>query len=148
MKVIQIPKSVNLIAFDPGETTGVIKIVNGKLYRAGSLSLWDMLEYTSRKRDWHNPEGVFEHWVAEGFRIYDWNQPKTQALMAPVQVLSYLELYLHRTPRCLHTQYAGEAKPFATDERLQAQGWWGMLQNDHEKDAARHALYYITNNLL
>jgi hypothetical protein len=50
-----------------------------------------------------------------------------------------------QTCKILTLQTASAAKSYATDVRLKEIGWYDKLNNVHERDAARHALLYLTN---
>lgn len=63
--------------------------------------------------------------------------------MIPPQVIGALRVGAARTGAVVELQTAQVAKQFVSDQLIAECGWMKDLRNPHEKDAARHALYYL-----
>ena len=56
---------------------------------------------------------------------------------------SDLEGFLTGKPSMESLETGFPSKKYSTDERLKKEGWMEFLKNGHERDAARHGLYYL-----
>lgn len=130
-----------ILAFDPGGSTGIVDVENGQIRESETLSLDTLKDRLTS--GWWEPE-LYHAWVAEDFFLTKGSSLyKQNSLLSPVRVLSWLEyrLYHHDIP--LVKQTPSDVKYFVTRERLEAHRWWEHLRTNHERDAARHALFYL-----
>ena len=141
---IEVPKK-EIIAFDPGLSTGVVEIRGGKLTDNYTLSYDDLQEmcinqliYPAEYVPWYN----FEAWVVENYVLYP-GVPQAFSDMPSSRVIGMLALTAKATKTKFILQNASNAKFFVNNDRLKEYGWWSKLGGDHERDAARHALYYL-----
>lgn len=141
MRKIKLPK-LNLVAFDPGGTTGVVEVFEGKLYRHCGLDYEEILDRCGGKLI--SPWVHYDLWVIEDFRLYPWVSEKLAFdPMIPARVIGALEAAAKGAEVTTVFQNAGEVKKFMNNKRLQEFGWFHSLNGDHERDAARHALHYM-----
>ena len=132
---------MNLLAVDPGKHTGIVEIRNGALFRASTLDPKEMLEGLICGQ-WI----YYKTWIVERFSLYPW---KSRALSfsecLPAQLIGAIKLHTCQQNIELVLQTAGVVKGAITDEQLKRMktDWSGKLKNKHERDAARHALYYL-----
>lgn len=142
MVKMKLPKS-EVVAFDPGRKTGVVDVKDGEIVVALTI------EYEDLKR--RAPEnfvrtiGVADHAVVEAFTMYDWSQPKDANLWWPIAATALIDLEAAKAGKELQRLAASDVKNFATNKRLKEHGWWDMLQDAHQKDAARLALFKLYN---
>lgn len=138
LKLPVIPEKI--AAFDPGDSTGLVVIVDGKISEARTIGYADFFQEACNHGWFDCPE-----FVCEQFRLYPW---KANSLgfdgLIPVRVIGAIELLAAQQGKHVEFVDAVTAKKFCTDNRLREVGWWSYLQTPHEKDAARHALYYLT----
>jgi len=122
---------VKIIAFDPGGTTGLAKVIlpEEKLDVGQSHSaeaIWYFLN-----NEW--PDQI----VYEKF-LY---QRRDKVDLTPVEVIGVIKLWaaVNRVPIASYT--AAQAKTFWTDQKMKKLGGWfeGM---PHGTDALRHLLYH------
>lgn len=132
---------MNLLAIDPGKYTGIVEIRDNTLFRASTLS----------PREIH--EGLicgqwvyYKIWIIERFSLYPW---KSRSLSfsecLPAQIIGAIKLYTYQQNIKLILQTAGTIKGAITDEHLKEMKiyWFEKLKNNHERDAAKHALYFL-----
>lgn len=134
---------LSLLAVDPGNTSGVVEIVNGKLMTAYTLTYEEIRDAVALGcipmctwRQYHT-------WVVEDFRTYPWVSTAGFNPVLPARLLGMLEVAATHNRTKMVYQMAGTVKPVVTDEKLQALGWLPLLRNKHVRDAARHAAYYL-----
>jgi hypothetical protein len=135
---------MNIVVFDPGKTTGVVEIINGEISLAYSVEREELMDNLIREKYQY----TFQAIVAEEFRLYPWSMKRGQSfavLYAPL-VLGMLEFYAYKHNMHYQIQWAAHAKKYATDKLLKEVGWWEHVKNDHERDAARHALFFMKFN--
>lgn len=132
---------MNLLAVDPGKRTGVVEIRDSTLFRASTLSPKEIHEGLIYGR-WI----YYKIWVIERFSLYPW---KARALSfsecLPAQIIGAIKLYSYQRNIKLVLQTAGIVKGAITDEHLKQMKicWFEKLRNQHERDAAKHALYFL-----
>ncbi len=130
---------MSLVAFDPGESTGIVLIEKGKLLESETLSV-EELENALLNKKWTS----YDKWVAEDFILYPWAAEQIGFnKMIPARIIGMLQLATKQSGISLTLLNAGVVKHFSTDSKLNHLGWLGKLRNKHEKDAARHALYFL-----
>jgi len=143
---LKVPKGINLVAFDPGEHTGVVVIKDGELVDHFTVGWEEMLREVAFKQPMITMWAEQGTWVVESFILYPWRAAQMGFdTVMPVQVIGMLRVAMLQSPlqNQLVIQNAGTVKHFATDGKLKQIGWWNQLRSPHEKDAARHALYYL-----
>lgn len=130
-------RKLNVIAFDPGETTGIAIFKEGKYHSSKELNYLEILKYVRERTAYHNY--IF---VIEQFRVY---AHKANTLinndLIPSQVIGELcgEARWQEIPVVL--QSASQAKGFFTDAKLKALNLWPKSR--HERDAIRLGLHYL-----
>lgn len=133
--------TTRVLALDPGETTGVAVFEGAyKLYE-DQLSTKDVAAAAKRIAQ------LIDGWriqvvVCEDYRVYAWKirQHAWSSLHTP-RLIGALELICSVAEVPLVKQTAQVAKTFCTDEKLEE---WGVNPaRRHERDAIRHACYYL-----
>jgi len=127
-----------ILAFDPGESTGVVEVDCGELKSSCTVGI-DELKQRLAMSYWLPT--AYDIWVAEDFYLTGTSSLKTQkSLLSPHRVLSWLEfvIAMHDPEMRLVKQSAANAKRLDLVKKFD----W-KLGTKHEKDAANHALYYI-----
>jgi len=137
--MIELPKD-NVMAFDPGKNTGVVEVENGAVVNAQTTMIESLMAGAPRNFIFRLKEK--DYVVVEDFRLYPSN-PRTDAVLYPVKAMTIIELEAQKAGQPLTYQYAGDVKSYATNNRLREAGWWGELAGDHQRDAARHALFLL-----
>lgn len=131
---------MNLLAIDPGKHTGVVEIRNNALFKASTLDFTELMDGLNCGQ-WI----YYKIWIIERFSLYPW---KSRSLSfsecLPAQIIGAIKLYSHQQNIKLILQTAGIVKGAITDEHLKSMKihWFKKLKNKHERDAARHALYF------
>lgn len=132
---------MNLLAIDPGKHSGIVEIRENALFKAYTLSPEEV-----RKGLIYGYWIYYKIWVLESFSLYPW---KARALSfsecLPAQIVGAIKLYVCQQNIELILQTAGVVKGAITDEHLKQMnlGWYKGLKNGHERDAAKHALYFL-----
>lgn len=140
------PFDGNLLALDPGETTGIA------LYSCTKDEA--VLTHASQMKTWPLEQGVeaFEallkqlsptRVVFESYQVYEWKtEDHTWSQVPTVQVIGMIRTILIQNKIPYSTQTAQVAKGFCDDDKLKA---WGYYQPGlrHARDAIRHACYYL-----
>lgn len=139
------PIPLNLIALDPGETTGYALFEQGILVEQEQLpthTIFSGIDILRHKFETEKPDIV----IYEDFRIYDWkaaslswNTLHTPRLIGGIQTLCHL----NNIP--MFTQMAQQPKMFCTDQKLEQWGYYKKGQR-HARDAVRHGCYYLLFN--
>src|SRR4051812_27196993 len=91
-----LPK-ISLVAIDPGETTGVVELIEGNLHRSYSGNYEWLLDALNKRYI-----GIGQSiWVVENFLIYPWKAEQLAFnLVVPAKLIGAIDLYLrNRTPR-------------------------------------------------
>lgn len=141
-------KAFKVLAFDPGETTGVCLLVceSGVIKPTiqGQLNTQDVLQGSKELRQMlaTNPSFV----VFEDYKVYGW-KAKTHAwseLHTP-RLIGALEFLLGDSNIPYTKQSAQQGKSFCTDEKLKE---WGFYKAGlkHSMDATRHACQAVLFN--
>ena len=140
----------SVIAFDPGGTTGVAGIRQGKVVLSVAVSYDELLNQlsSSNKSSKEYADAVeyasFPIMVVEDFRLYPWKAKSMGFDRLPaVRVIGALELFARANGQRFVLQPAEKAKRFFPDEALALLGWTEWLTNVHKRDAGRHAAYYL-----
>jgi len=132
---------LNLLAIDPGKHTGIVEIRDNALFKASTLSPKEIHESLI-----YGHWVYYKIWVIERFSLYPW---KSRVLSfsecLPAQIIGAIKLYTHQQNIKLILQTAGTIKGAITDEQLKERKicWYEKLKNKHERDAAKHALYFL-----
>jgi len=130
---------MDLVAFDPGESTGVIVIEDGNLVEHDTITI-EELENGLLHGKWK----LYDNWIAEDFILYPWMAEQLGFNKAvPARIIGMLQLAAKQSGVTLTLFNAGTVKNFATDNKLKQLSWFDRLQSKHEKDAAKHALYFL-----
>lgn len=150
-KFIKNPYPGRLITFDPGQTTGYSIWDNAKFTECGQLNTFPVSSTAIWLNEWLQDKWLHPHLVnlddihvrIEEYRVY---QHKTESHAQD-------DMHTSRFIGCIETlltlkgiKYsmcgAGLAKTFATDEKLEAWGFWQRGQR-HARDAIRHGIYFL-----
>lgn len=130
---------MDLIAIDPGKYTGIVEIRDDTLFKSYTLDFAKIIENLNCD-EWV----YYRIWVVERFSLYPW---KARSLSfnecLPAQIVGAIKSYSYRQHLNLIFQNAGLVKGAITDEFLKQINWTEKLKNKHERDAAKHALYYL-----
>lgn len=141
--VIDLPE-ISFVAIDPGETTGVVEIVEGRLHLAYSVDINQLRKEAMPCKGNFRKWCRYDLWVIEDFRVYPTLPPMDPVVTA--RLIGVLEaVALHRKIEVIF-QSASLAKQFITDEWLEKLNWTNALKNVHQRDAARHAACYMLRN--
>jgi hypothetical protein len=119
----------NIIAFDPGVTTGIVLYSEDEYTLAevvGLRSVWDILHEVE-------PQTI----IFEKF----FYQRRDKVDLTPVEVIGVIRLYAHLTNTLLWGQSPQEAKRFWTDDKIKRMGLWEPGKR-HATDALRHILHF------
>jgi hypothetical protein len=131
----------NLLALDPGETTGWSIWADGKLKDQGQVKTWPMevcVPALQTVITLSSPSIV----VYESYQVYEWKtEDHTWSQIPTVQVIGCLQTLLLMQKIPYHTQTAQVAKQFVSDERLEQWDFW-FKGVRHARDSIRHGLYF------
>jgi len=133
-----------MVAFDPGETTGVAEFHFDKFHRAYTLS-YEEMDVALANDTWKDYNSI----VIEDFLIYPWKAKHMKMDRVPAaRVIGKLEFYakLHRKD-CTFL-LAGQMKQFLTKDRFNVlTKKLGIdipdIWNTHCMDAVKHGVYQI-----
>lgn len=109
---------------------------------ARSLTYQQIMEAIAFNREPIRSWRKYKLWVVEDYRAYPWAIVGFDAVL-PARLLGALEVAALQGGIKVIYQTAGLIKQFANNEKLQLLGWLPYLKNKHERDAARHAAYFI-----
>lgn len=130
-----------LVAVDPGLTTGVAMFRHGGLpnfehnFTSGQVEgRGEFMDTFDEMVEMGVPLAV----VCESYTITGATAQKSQQVDA-LYIIGALEYVCRKLGFPFELQSPAQAKSFATDEKLQAIGWYAP-GNGHANDAARHAL--------
>ena len=127
-----------IIGVDPGPTPGVV----GVLCRSGQIDTVATFATPQEAISYAEGLGV-RPWVAvERFIVGRGTARKTRA--GSMETITQAETVREAVKaRGWPLQFlpAGSVKPIVTDARLKSYGLWPYLQDRHQRDAARHAVY-------
>ena len=137
---------VDLVALDPGETTGYAHFHAGKLVSSSQLPTHRIKVSVPILQKVILPSTSLV--VYEDYRIYAWKtESHAWASLHTPKLLGVIETVAHLTDTPTFTQMAQQAKQFCTDQKLKE---WGYYQPglQHARDAIRHGCYYLLFNLI
>lgn len=140
MATLILPEKTPLFAaFDPGDSTGIVQVEDGKIVKRETMGYEEFFR-AAAAFEW----SYTQEFVVEQFRLYPWKANKLGFDgLIPVRIIGALELLARWQNKHIEFIDAVTAKQFCSDARLKEVGWWSELQTKHERDAARHALYYL-----
>lgn len=130
---------MNIIALDPGKTTGVVVKEGGTVVTHEQM---DFMEVASFFHDYlwaHKDEDVKV--VVEAFIITMHTAKNTQAPWSLELIGVFRYLTERITGGSIILQKPSDAKRFASDERLKLMGYYARGKG-HANDAARHLLLF------
>lgn len=135
------PIEGNILALDPGHTTGVA-VFKGMLLLSGSQIITKPIEQGVQALHELILEVQPEVVVCEDYRVYRWktDEHANSSLLTP-RIIGAIETLLTLQQIPLVKQPAHVAKHFCTDSRLKH---WGMYSTGmrHANDAIRHGCYF------
>jgi hypothetical protein len=141
-----------VIAFDPGETTGYCLFEEGRLVASAALCAEDMLMLACGGGRFFNKilqnreNGKPITCVVERFTLYPGMALKMiNNSFVAAQTIGIIRTLAYRTGMSIVYQAASHAKGLVTDDVLKTYSWHTRLGSRHEKDAARHAVYYLNS---
>lgn len=131
-----------VITIDPGKHTGVATMdPEGGVYACEGT--WgDTLDYVQRCLVAFWEANVRPAVVSEAFTITQQTASNTQAPWS-LEGIGAVRFMCRRYGLELETQLPVEAKKFATNPRLKAQGWYVSTPGGHVNDALRHLYLYL-----
>jgi len=129
----------DLLALDPGETTGYAIFSSGTLKDHGQV---DTLTVTQSVDLLYIFISGRTHVVVENYQVYSWKlkEHKFSTLHTP-RLIGCIETLCKLEGIGLSKQTAQNAKKFVTDEKLKEWGMW-IKGRPHARDAIRHGIYY------
>lgn len=136
--------TTQLVAIDPGETTGICRFEGPNLVDARQLVTDEPGIGAARVRDYIN-ESHPEYVIMESYRVYAWKtEDHTWNSMHTSQLIGAIKYLCSEMRPSIPVvmQSAQIAKGFVTDDKLKAWGLWIKGQK-HARDAIRHAVYYL-----
>ncbi len=137
-----------IISLDPGGTTGVCEAQDSNEYG------WQWKRYSLGEKDhhltlWNALETFRPHYVICERFVYQRRDP-TQGVSLELISRNYIgvaELYCQMYRKTVYPivmQNVSDAKRMWSDQNLKTLGLWCPVE--HERDATRHALLFITKN--
>lgn len=137
---------MNILSIDPGETSGfcIAKKVNELEYNKKDREIFERI---GEKERYYGFETIFYKFnidilVYEEFKLYPWKaKQKSWSTFPTVEVIGVLK-YLAEKHDIKIIGQGADAKDFFDNKKLK---WIGLYDgfSAHERDAIRHALYYI-----
>lgn len=148
----QVKKSVfqgDLIAVDPGETTGItlLQVYQDeiKLIEQEQLDSWPLDNFVNGITPYILEEPAFV--VYEAYHVYAWRlNEHTFAEIPTIQIIGSLKTLCIQNIVPYGKQTAQVGKGFFTDERLKTFGAF-IEGQPHARDSLRHALQFIVFGL-
>lgn len=87
-------------------------------------------------------------WIVEQFRLYPWKIGEMNFnTVIPARIIGALEAAAIRAKAKIVFQHASDAKNLVTDTMLKKYKVYDQLETRHERDAARHIIYYYLSKL-
>jgi hypothetical protein len=138
-----------ILAVDPGKTTGwafkntsefQVKYAESMGIQFGEFKWFEFLD---RYQAWMM-EGHIDVTVCESFIITRETLKKTRQNWS-LEAIGVMRFLSAQRGKEFVLQSPGEAKKFATNDKLKKIDWWPTGQ-DHAQDAARHLLTYVAAN--
>jgi len=143
---LKIPE-ISLVAIDPGAFIGVVEIKRGQLKQAYTTTYEQVVKAVAFNKKPVQIWQKYKLWIVEDFRTYPWMTTAGFNPVIPARLLGVLETAATRSNINITYQMAGLAKQFVDNDKLHWLGWWSKLHNNHERDAARHAAYFLLHNM-
>ena len=146
-KVISETSPLHILAFDPGDTTGVtylevhhdtIHAISGQILGTASL-IYDIMTWFAR-----GSANDMRQIVCEDYRVYQSKAAShVNSRVNTTRVIGMIEMmrFICALPP-IHYQMASEGKGFFTDAKLK-EGYFYVKGKPHGMDALRHALHYL-----
>jgi hypothetical protein len=136
----------NLLAFDPGLTTGVavwsgVKEDEPSTWQLDVEQLWNFLN-----EEFIQGTSARLTFICESYIISE-RTLKTSRQAWSLEIIGALKLCAYLGEHTLVMQQAAAAKRFAPNERLKAIGWY-RPGRDHANDALRHMYLYAAKTHL
>ena len=136
---------MNILAIDPGETSGFCIINSGELNYSDEDK--NLVVYIGEKKLHKGFNKILEKYnidliIYEEFKLYPWKaKQKSWSTFPTVEVIGVLKYIADKNNVDIIGQGA-DAKEFFDDKKLK---WCGMYKgySPHERDAIRHAFYYL-----
>jgi len=134
--------NARVLAFDPGETTGMAFFVNGELTAHDQLRTKDLdasVEIIQNHFNLLQPDYI----VMEDYKIYAWKKDEhTWATLHTPQLLGVIRTLAVLSEIPLEKRMAVEAKTFCDNDKLEM---WGMYKPGmrHARDAIRHGCFSL-----
>lgn len=130
-----------LVAIDPGELTGFV-VVNkstAEVIWSGECTEFEVSSRVESLLTVDSDTAI----VMEKFTINPDTHKKSAQPTALYLIGAIRYLYHKYTGKVLPLQTPGDAKSFATNDKLKAIGFWHKGGQGHANDAFRHALLYM-----
>lgn len=129
-----------ILALDPGKTTGYAWFDSTGHFGYGEIE--GRFKVYAALRQWSSagarPEIVIESWSVRD------DTTKMSRQDDPYLIIGYVEGLCEANGWAFSTQTPGQAKGFATDDKLHAIGWEATTKGGHARDASRHLLTYLS----
>lgn len=130
---------MNIMTVDPGKMTGwAMYTTEVDSFSSGQAPWFEHLQW------FEDVYRAFDVVVCESFVITAATIKKSRQNWS-LEAIGTMKYLLAKQGRELVLQSPGEAKGFATPEKLKKVGWW-LPGKDHAQDAARHMLTYVVRN--
>lgn len=132
------PPSINMIAIDPGKTTGIClhrnRAISAFIFKDGHKALYEFIAS-------FKPEVVI-------YERFDYRPHQPNVDLIPVELIGVIKLYCqkHLCQEVPQKQLKGH-RGFWTDDKLKALGLYKVGQQGHSNDALRQMLFFITFDL-
>ncbi len=134
----------SVVAFDPGESTGMVAVVGGELIASVTVTMEQLLIFLNPGQMRFTRPRIY---VVESFVLYPSSASSlTFDAMIPAQAIGVIRAIAYLNGAEVVFQAASEAKNFVDDDRLSHYGW--RLGDRHQRDAARHAVYYLAKQAI
>lgn len=130
--------SSGVIACDPGKITGLAFWRDGVLQNSYQMPLMQAMREVQRLL------GLYRLVVCESFTITA-NTLKTARDHSALDGIGVLKWLCWNDQVPFKLQSPGQAKRFATDEKLKKLGWYHATEGGHENDALRHLLVHLVD---
>lgn len=132
---------INVLALDPGETTGMAAFRGSHRLVATQLqghTVPAIFRQIRTALNFYHPDAV----VMEDYRVYSWKtRDHANSDMFTSRLIGAVECLCEDLQVPLKKQMAGIAKGFCTDDKLRM--WDLYAGGRHSRDATRHAVYYL-----
>lgn len=131
---------MNVLAVDPGLTTGVAALSNGNVTLTEVRGQISFLERAEAHIAFHRPIVVVEAYIITA------TTAKLSRQYEPLEIIGALRWMAHKKDVGFVMQTPRQAKDFSTDDKLKAVGWYEKGIG-HGNDAARHLLLYMVTQV-